>query len=79
MSSYHGAEHGRRIWMMTLTMFMYPIAQAQKWRACLVQKSQRNVATTKGIVKWPMPYGSQAMMAREGWVKRVRMSEMYVP
>ena len=51
MSSYHGVEHGRRIWMMTSTVFMYLKVWAQKWRACLVQKSQRKVATTKGIVK----------------------------
>ena len=36
--------------MMTPTMFMFPKERAQKWRACLAQNSQRNVATAKGIV-----------------------------
>ena len=64
---------------MTPTMFLFPKERAQRWKACLVQNSQRNVATTKGIVKWPMPYGSQVMMSKEGWVKPTSSPKMFVP
>jgi hypothetical protein len=65
--------------MITPVRLRYPNAEHQNGKAPRAAKSQRKAATTKGPTKWITPYDSQAGISRTGWVKRVRISEMFAP